>query len=69
MIWRYRLRLKGFLVSVAAFSGCLVLFIVLILAGRPREDIDIDLDCYFLVRDCDGSTSAAVAVFYAGWRR
>lgn len=61
MFQRHRLRLKDLLISVAAFAVCLAVFLVLVIyTGRPREEVSLGLEYYFLVRDCEESTSAAV---------
>ncbi len=69
MYQRYRLGSKGLFVSIAAFLLCIAVFVVLVIfTGRARADVDTELDCYFLVRNCDDSTSAAVVgeVYSAG---
>ena len=69
MMQRYRLRVKGLIISVLAFIACLAIFLVLVFyTGRARADVTLDLKYYFLVRDCDDSTSAAVVgeVYSAG---
>lgn len=69
MYQRIRLRLKGLAISALAFLVCVAVFIVLVLyTGRARADVSLDLTYYFLVRDCEDSTSAAVVgeVYSAG---
>lgn len=61
MFQRHCLRLKDLIISVIAFAVCLAVFLVLVIyTGRPREEVDLGLEYYFLVRDCEESTSAAV---------
>ncbi len=69
MFHRNHLRLKEMLISASAFLACVALFIVLVVyTGRARADVALDLEFYFLVRDCNDSTSAAVVgeVYSAG---
>ncbi len=69
MYQRYRLRLRGTLISVFAFAACVAVFLVLVIyTGRARADVALGLEYYFLVRDCEDSTSAAVVgeVYSAG---
>ncbi len=61
MFQRSHLRLKEMLISAFAFLACVAVFIVLVVyAGRARTDVALDLEYYFLVRNCSDSTSAAV---------
>ena len=61
MYHAYRLRLGGLLISIGAFICCVAAFIALaVFTGRARADVRLGLDYYFLVKECEDSTSAAV---------